>query len=130
MSVRSDPWQKYRRFTSARIALGCAGSSLPTAELLRLGLAHTEARDAVHLPLDATLEEGLRAMSARLCEFKAVFQIARHICCARISGAACLVPARLCLRSRRARASIFSSSWPMVFPRWRRNITPYPFYDR
>ncbi|HET7061576.1 MAG TPA: ethanolamine ammonia-lyase light chain EutC, partial [Nitrosospira sp.] len=62
--IRSDPWQNFRRFTPARIALGSAGNSLPTEEVLRLGLAHAEARDAVHLPLDtAALEEGLRAMS-------------------------------------------------------------------
>lgn len=46
-----DPWQRLRAHTSARIALGASGASLPTEELLRLGVAHAQARDAVHQPL-------------------------------------------------------------------------------
>ena len=47
----SDPWAPLRAFTPARIALGRTGCALPTQEVLALGLAHAQARDAVQRPL-------------------------------------------------------------------------------
>ncbi|MDP3295960.1 MAG: ethanolamine ammonia-lyase subunit EutC [Nevskia sp.] len=47
----SDPWTELRSLTPARIALGRSGASLPTREVLALGIAHAQARDAVQAAL-------------------------------------------------------------------------------
>ncbi|MBS3803814.1 MAG: ethanolamine ammonia-lyase subunit EutC [Oleiphilaceae bacterium] len=72
--VTANAWSRLRQFTDARIGLGRAGISLPTRQLLEFQLAHAQAQDAVHLPLDVNA----------LCQQLATLE-----------GAAALTPIRL-----------------------------------
>jgi ethanolamine ammonia-lyase small subunit len=61
--LTEDGWQRLRRFTAARIALGSAGHAVPTGALLEFQLAHAQARDAIHAQLEtARLREELSAL--------------------------------------------------------------------
>jgi ethanolamine ammonia-lyase small subunit len=57
-----DRWALLRSYTPARVGLGKAGISLPTAHHLEFQLAHALARDAVYTQLDAeAIAAGLHA---------------------------------------------------------------------
>jgi ethanolamine ammonia-lyase small subunit len=49
---QKDPWHGLKQFTNARIALGRAGNALPVDEVLKIKLAHANARDAVYSQID------------------------------------------------------------------------------
>ncbi len=67
--VIEDAWRKLAAATPARIALGRAGTGLPTREVLRFALAHAQARDAVHTPFDsAATAEAIRYLGFETVE--------------------------------------------------------------
>ena len=52
ISAATPAWLKLKELTSARIALGRTGVSLPTKDILEFRMAHARARDAVHTALE------------------------------------------------------------------------------
>jgi ethanolamine ammonia-lyase small subunit len=66
-NITYDPWNALRNATSARIALGRAGGSLPTKAWLDFKAAHAAARDAVHCAFDAEqLAADIRALGTEV----------------------------------------------------------------
>jgi ethanolamine ammonia-lyase small subunit len=98
-----DSWTLLRRYTDARIALGRAGASLPTREVLGFRAAHAAARDAVLAPLDAAsvgqamirLGRGFVSLTSR-CRDKAEYlqrpDLGRRLCEASRSELEALAP--------------------------------------
>jgi len=73
--VTDSPWRDWRSATPARIALGRAGSGMPTDEVLRFGWSHALARDAVHAALDVdALEAALRQQQREVIRVRSCAQ--------------------------------------------------------
>ena len=120
-----DPWQALRAFTPARIALGRAGSSLPTRAHLDFQLAHARARDAVHDRLDvpalraALSAAGLESLVVRSAAADRATYLQRPDLGRRLDD-----DARERLAAGGGTASRPRSSWPTASLRARRRPTP------
>ena len=68
-SPDADPWAGLKAFTSARIALGRTGTSVPLREALAFKLAHAHARDAVYSELETDrLAAEIAALPMPVCQ--------------------------------------------------------------
>ncbi len=78
--VIANPWQMLRRTRRRALRSGRAGVSLPTAPQLAFQLAHAQARDAVHLPLDVPcMRAGTARPSGSACSCCTAPPRARHV---------------------------------------------------
>jgi len=86
ISSRPAVWLTLRRFTPARVALGRAGGSLPTAALLDFRLAHARARDSILRPLDEEkLVIALETVSdGPVLRLESAARSSRSTCCGQI----------------------------------------------
>lgn len=50
--IKKDVWSSFKEHTDARIALGRTGNSIPTYELLKFGMSHALAKDAIYKELE------------------------------------------------------------------------------
>ena len=80
LSVHQDPWANLRQHTAARIALGRAGHSVPTHELLAFQVDHALARDAVYSELNISgLQEKLAALFQSVALIAIIVRVALAI---------------------------------------------------
>lgn len=77
--VTENPWYLLREFTAARISLGRSGVSIPTSEMLAFQLAHAQARDAVHTPLNVeALQQQLDKLTSQFTKLMSSKSITVH----------------------------------------------------
>ncbi|MDB5255832.1 MAG: eutC [Chitinophagaceae bacterium] len=61
--MAKDLWHLLKQYTNARIAMGRAGTSLPTQDILQFRMAHSLAKDAIYSEINtAGLESGLKKL--------------------------------------------------------------------
>mgnify|MGYP003661275908 CR=1 FL=1 len=131
--VVENPWERLNAFTDARIGLGRAGVSLPTSKLLAFQLAHAQAQDAVHCPLDVEALSTELTQALNLSE--APLRLHSHVPCPcsgpTMADALTTRAVSTCSKPPRpSSAMTLRLSWSMGFPRWPCSKTARHFLAR